>query len=851
MQIRLLGELELRVDGAIVPPEAWRRRRPLDLLKLIASHEAREIARDSVIDAMWPEKDAAAGGNNLHRALHDLRQIVGGDCVRLSSGLLRLGPGVRTDVEAFRQGLDSGDPDSLRSALALYKGDLCPADTELEWLASRRASLRRLFVEGSLRLARHQLSIADHGAAVSTLGRLLDVDSTVEEAYQHLMRAHAAEGRTNQVEEECARCADALDALDAEPSLETVRLRDQLVQREARAKHPSPAWQRVCRRLVGTAEPSPMHGREAEVAVVERVLAALFDAPERRAGGVLLVVGEAGTGKSRLASEVARSAGRRGAVILAGTTDAVSSTVPHAPHAEAWLELGRSADRGTVLDPFVAFAPSERKPQEDILRLFRTVEQALVDCARDRPLVYVIEDLHWADESSLQLFHHLARGARAEPWLIVGTCRAEHLAAGAPLHSLFANLQRLPSCHRITLQPLSQADTSRQMVDLLDAHPSVELAERVYRLGGGNPLFTEELVRAHLDAGVSSRADAIPETLSDVIHERLANLGTDAETFLKAAATCGLSFRVEWVDASVDLEPAAALAALEAIVQARLLEETDTGYRFRHALVKEAVYSGLSRERRKVLHGRIADALEPGHVDHSGDAAGPPRDHALLAHHLQSAGRSEEALPHLIRAGRLAMKRIGFQESSALFERALTVLDNLGEVGARRFAVLEQLGLAHYSRSNLDQALEFFDAAARVGGGDSDWRPSTEERARTLRMTAVTLLTAGRMERADSVLQEVISLLDPASRELPSVLYSLAQIRWNQGRHAEAFETARRIVEAAEAIDDEVGVASGYEMLALACHSLGEWQQGVDYLDRRSEVVGAGVDVGSAFDAHL
>ncbi|HYG67133.1 MAG TPA: transcriptional regulator, partial [Anaeromyxobacteraceae bacterium] len=153
LRVSLLGRFEVVREDAPIPAQAWRRRRPADLLKLVALAPNRTIGRDAAIDALWPDHDPGSGANNLHRALYDLRQVLGGRFVDIDRGQLRMRPEVWLDVDAFEQAAAAGTPESRALAVSLYRGELSPENPDAEWLRARRAMLRGRFVDAALPVA--------------------------------------------------------------------------------------------------------------------------------------------------------------------------------------------------------------------------------------------------------------------------------------------------------------------------------------------------------------------------------------------------------------------------------------------------------------------------------------------------------------------------------------------------------------------------------------------------------------------------------------------------------------------------------------------------------------------------
>ena len=606
--------------------------------------------------------------------------------------------------------------------------------------------------------------------------------------------------------------------------------------------------QRINRRLTGASQLPPMYGRQKFLETVANAVRRLIESEsDAAAGSVLLIAGEPGTGKSRLVAEVAERAGKAGALVLVGAASELSNRLPYAPFVEAWVEHVQASGRPASDNPFASFEPAPERMQENTLRLFHAVESAIFRSSGDGSAVVIVEDLHWADDSSLRLFHELHLRAATRPLLLVGTYRDSDVSSQGTLHSLLVNLKRQRLVQRLRLEPLSATDTYAQIEALAGSDSESDFAKRVYDMSGGNPLFTEEIVLDAIERGDTAGSVAIPESLADVVDERVTRLGDVAESLLRTASVAGESFRFEWIRDASELDETQAVDALEAGLRSGLLEEDGERYRFRHALVREAIYGGLSRERRKAIHGAIANAIRD--IEPADD--GSVRD-GLLAHHFQSAGRPLDAVPHLMAAGKFAMWRTGFEEARVLFESALAILVAHGETsGPRRFRLLSGLGSINLALSNLDVSRDYFEAAAALPATEDGWSLTPEQRARVLRWAAVTLITSGDLARADELLSDALSLLPEGSHELPAVLYHVAQLRWSEGKHEDAYKTAERAVVEAEKANDSAAVAKGYEMLALGCHSMGEWREGIEFVEKRKEIVGDAVDVAEAFDAHL
>ncbi|HXJ22114.1 MAG TPA: BTAD domain-containing putative transcriptional regulator [Polyangia bacterium] len=844
-RIYLLGRFSVEVGGKPIPAAAWTKRRPIEVLVALALAAGRVLHREELIDRIWPEKDLDAGANNLHRALHDLRRVTGAEIATLDRGVARLADGVWVDVHAFEDGATSRELDGLARAVELYQGPLLPDDPYSEALGARREALRQRFADAGLRLARLQHAANEGELAIATLRRMLAFDGSLEPAHQLLMRVLAESGRAADALRQFADCTTALRArLDVEPSAATFDIkaaieRGEIAVAKPPAGSPGSGGADVARHLVGEAAGRAIHGRD-------RALSSARSFVEGQRG-VLMVVGEAGLGKTRLVAECARLAAGGGAVVLAGLGLDQDSGVPYGPFAEAWAHHRRTSGATSEQDPFASFSPSGGSAQEDRLRLFNAIEHSIEQVAgrspASAPVCLVIENLHEADQSSLLLFHHLARATRTLPLMLIGSLREEEVPVGHMLQTLLGSLRRERLATRVDLERLDRDATARLIAELWPDAPS-DVAAAVHALAEGNPFHTEEVVQAMREEGTAR--PAVPANLLETVRHRVRRLGRDAERMLCAAAVAGARFSFEVARRASGLEQEPALDALELAIEARIVEEDGGDYRFRHALTRQAVLDALTSARAAYLHGAVADALEA-----RGDAASEDRAE-LLAFHLEAAGQPSRALPYLLAAGARAQRHLGFGEAVTFFGKALALMDALGRAeGERRFEVLRKMGGMRMALSDLDGAVRDLDAAA--GLSVDEFRPTPTQTALVRRVAALALIQGGHLDEAGRRLDDAVRALGDSADdpELPAALYLFSQLRWHQERFAEAKELARESLDEAERRQDRRAMAMGHEMLALACHALGAWQEGQAHEQQRQGLADGALDVGQAFDVHL
>jgi len=806
LKLHLLGRFEVVRADAPIPAHAWRRRRPADLLKLVALAPSRALGRDAAIEALWPDKDPASGANNLHRALYDLRQILGGRWVDIEHGQLTLRPDVWVDVDAFEEAASAGGPERWAQAVALYRGDLSPEDRDSPWLQGRRALLRTRFLDAALPLARGAAQRGDAPLAIPLLRRVLEVDPATEEAHRLAMRLLAETGRRAEALRQYDACEAALRLAGHSGASEETRALWSAIQRgevgPSKAQPVLDGARRAARRLLGTADPPPVRGRGPVLLLIESLL--------EQGAGTLVLLGERGVGKTRLAVEGARLAQARGATVLCGT--ATGGGAPYGLFADAFAEEARA--NPAFASPLAGEAPGTGVAGEDVrLRIFDAVEQALRAAADGRPVYLVLDDLHAADESSLNVLHLLARDARTLRLMIVATCNEGAIHAGTPIQMALAHLDCARLARGVRVPRLGLAATREQIADLLGEPPPEDTVAQLYGITDGSPFLTEEIVRAQRESG----AAAPPPIPAAAIRGRVERLGSRAEALLAAAAVAGGRFDSELVRPVSGLTAHEAVTALDACLEARLLDEDGAGYRFHHALVRDAIYDGRSPARRASLHGAIADELET-----AVPAGGEPPSEAL-AWHRRRAGEDERAVVHLVAAGHRAAARAGLREALAFFTEALELAERTGSGdGPQALELLDAIGRVQLGLGELGGAARSFSDAARLEDSAAGFLPTPEQRARAHRLAAIALATAGQLRAAATEIEEGLAAVESRGDDAAALLHLRAQLLWHERRPAEALAAAEASMERAREAGDADLAARGADLVALARAMLGD-----------------------------
>lgn len=449
---------------------------------------------------------------------------------------------------------------------------------------------------------------------------------------------------------------------------------------------------------------APLVGRERELAALRRA----FDAAATGRSGLVLLAGEPGIGKTRLAEHFAREAGTQGARIVIGRCHQGDGAPSYWPwvmvlraltravgrtRLEAWLGDLLAVIAQVVPDIAPGLAPDVLAPALDAeaarFRLFDAITLLLGRAAEERTLVMVLDDLHWADGGSLQLLAFAARQLASERVLLIGTLRPREMQSGTAAAAR-AELARVGQ--QLDLNGLDRSDVTAVLRAVLGADPRPAIAERVHDVTAGNPFFVGALahVLARTEALPETAADTaltIPDGVRDVVRARIAPLGAAVQRLLSIGALLGRDFAPPLLARVADTTYADVGAALDEAARAGIVElEDDAGgrCRFAHALIPETLAADLRALERARLHARIADLLEPL-VASGGATLDDVAAHRFAAAPVEGVAK---ALDHAQRAAERASVRLGYEDAVRHYRRALAFLDAAAEADLRRRAEL-------------------------------------------------------------------------------------------------------------------------------------------------------------------
>ncbi|HNS50706.1 MAG TPA: AAA family ATPase [Anaerolineae bacterium] len=841
LRVQALGGLTLAWDDRPLPPIPGTTAR--SLFAYLAMHHGRPHTRALLAGTFWPELPDASARRRLSQALWQIRRALEPyPALQAEGDTVQIDPGLQMwldadEFECLAAGTEAGGQapgiERLQQAVDLYEGDLLAGYYD-DWVLAERERLRDLLLEALERLVQAHKLRGEFERALLFARRLAADDPWREEAHCEVMRLCHGMGRTSEALKQFEICRKALkEEMDAEPSAETAALARAIARPEAReaVPHlplPNPA--------LDEAPPAAGPAMDFVGRLEERAaLASLLEAAVHDMGGLVLIEGEAGVGKTRLLQEVARDAGWRGIQVLWGRCHQAAATVPYSPWIEAlqapisplrveqwscvlqpiWLQV-----LGTLLPSLAEAlpglpAPPRVEPEREQERLTNALYELLSGWSHSVPLLLLLEDLHWADQDSLTMLAALTGRLRAQRVLVVASYRGDEARSDPSAWKALQAAQRAGARSQLLLRPLDQADTCELVRRGLDLRqPAPLFASRLYSETGGNPLFVIELMRALYEEGTLFRDEQgewstawdrttgdyselpVPGSVERVIARRLALLAGEERAVLEAAAVLGDDFGFQLLQETVDGEGGELVSALDSLARRRLLVEQHTSFRFGHDQVRTVAYRSMAPARRKMLHRRAATALES-------PQPGAHPVSALLAYHLECGEVWDRAVDAYAAAGHEAATAYAAESALRSYGKAIAILEEhrpfpTALLAERHFDLLAARGPLLHQRADAES-----------------WRADVEA------MQALAQALADPERRVEALLQEAefleksASKYDAARRSAEQALalareHGLAGAEarawltsgtaWKQqGQSAAALEAFRRAIEAQEA----------------------------------------------------
>lgn len=767
VRIEMLGCFRVLIDTREIANGDWPTRRARELVALLALADGHRLARERVIEELWPHLEAGAGAANLRKAAHHARRVLRDqNALVLRAGRVELFPGcdVSVDVARFlrdaQRALRGSDPDACARAAAECTGELLPDSPYETWTQGPRRQVHARLCELLRRTEQWE--------------RLLEVEPTDEQACRELMRAALDAGRRHVAIRlyEGVRIA-LVRELGMQPDAETRALYDR-----------STAGVR--------AGESVFVGREVELAQA----AALLRSVAEGTTSALIVRGASGIGKSAFCREVARRASDDGWRVIS-----VAARGPGEPYGtlgalvEQLLVDGRRALEAlaprsrSILAELTALAPPAPALEGALTRhqVTAAVQRALAATAAGTPTMLCVEDAHLLDEATADAVHQLVAGG-TDSLLVTLACRAEWIRTSLPDGVI--ELARAERGRVIEIGPLAENALAELVTHAVASPLSDAAVARIVELAQGSPFFALELTRA----STTDPTETLPSTVRRAVLRRLSGLDPEAVDALTALAIAADELDLANVLALTGLAEAEAFAVLDAALDAGILIVLDASYRFRHELVRQALTDELPAHRRLQLHRDAARRLAA--------AGATPK---LIAEHWLSGERPADAVEWLLRAARRAMDVGAVADSLTEIERLLAVAPDQTDALQLRAEILDALGDRRAPKA-------YAVAAAAVGDPEAQ-----ELRARQ----ALAQLKASDPESALRTLAGTRPRSTAGRLAEALTLSAAAAI----GRYADADTAAAKAGEAqalAVELGDPGAILDATWAQALAAHSKGE-----------------------------
>ncbi len=726
LTFRILGPIEVWADGRQLTLGGPRQ---IALLAVLLLHRNQAVSSDVLVESVWGE---APGGTSkrlpmaiarLRRVLEpgdissetSLRTVGGGYVLSLGSAVLDADR-FETGVSDGRQLLAGGEPaaaaETLRNALSLWRG---PPLSEVTFHDFAQAETRRL---DELRLTAVEacidadLELGQHAALIGELEALVAEHWTREHMAAQLMLALYRSGRQTDALEVFQRTRARLTGeLGLEPGRALKTLQIQILEQApeldaapARPDRPASTGQLPLPIPSGIRDVSlgAYVGRVEEGALVRARWEAARAGPRR----CLLVSGEPGIGKTQFVTRAAREFHASGGLVLFGRcTEELAA--PYGP----WIQLlspfvenastevltayvGACGGELARLIPALARrvpeapAPSQTDPESERYLLFSAVVGLLERASAVAPVVLLLDDLHWADRTTLALLKHVVVETSGMPTLILATYRDSDLAGDHPLTAVLADLHREERVERVRLPGLAEDEVASLLETAADHDGGMGngVARQISAETDGNPFFVWELIRHLSESGFLARASeggvsmpnlnelGLPQSVREVVLRRVDRLGEDFRRVLSYASVIGSRFEFELLANVLDADEDELIDVLDTAVDARLLDELGApsgSFCFAHALINHALYETLGATRRSRIHREVAGALETAY----GDDTSPRIEE--LARHWIAAAPSQLAKAQLYskRAGERALAKLAPDEAVGWFEQVLHLLE--------------------------------------------------------------------------------------------------------------------------------------------------------------------------------
>jgi tetratricopeptide (TPR) repeat protein len=605
-----------------------------------------------------------------------------------------------------------------------------------------------------------------------------------------------------------------------------------------------------------------------EIQLIDRagemtLLREAVDKAVRSEGGIVFLHGEAGIGKTRLAKELGAYARLRGMQVLRGRCPALFR-MDGVPPFVLWNEVIK--DYLQICTPeqlyrVIGFYPSEVcklapevkqklgaipqslpiSPEQERDRLFEAVSQFVTNISKEAPLLVVLDDLQWTDQSSLLLLHYLARSVEREPLVLLGTYRDTDIDQRHPLSPVLTELNRERLLQSVSLKRMSLDEISEMIRQILEQDDvSKEFCKLVFEKTRRNPFFVEEVIKSLMEENVICREEnkwkisevsriEFPETVKSVLKTRISRLDDECQNVLTMASFVGNDFAFDALCGVTGVEEERLLEIMEKMLKTGLVKEKvirgEDVYSFADIMIRDVVHEEVSHLRHKKLHGVVAHALEKVY------AARIDEHFSELALHFLETGDKERALDYFLKAGERAQKVYAYDESFSYLQHALELLKEKEGNLEQKVQVIERLGDLKTWTGAADVGWEYWDKSLTLWTQLGDNKNTARLHAK---MAWWLWQTVGDRNKASEHHRMALEILEkePESVELASLYEDISHMLWRTGQSGEALPWAQKALELAQRLNAPEVLAGCNNDLGTLSLKDGDLEEALKYYEQ-------------------